>query len=59
MYVFYSNTSRDAMFGSKDSTCPFFAFFSLAEILDVANPDGIVVSISMIKKFNSLKFLDY
>lgn len=32
------------MFGSKDSTCPFFAFFSLAEILDAASPDGIVVS---------------
>ncbi|KAK3746881.1 hypothetical protein QZH41_009207, partial [Actinostola sp. cb2023] len=34
---------RDAMFGSKDSTCPFFAFFSLAEILEVASPDGIVI----------------
>ena len=35
---------RDAMFGSKDPTCPFFAFFSLADILDIASPDGIVVS---------------
>lgn len=33
---------RDAMFGSKDPTCPFFAFFSLADILDAASPDGIV-----------------
>lgn len=33
---------RDAMFGSKDPTCPFFAFFSLADVLDVASPDGIV-----------------
>ena len=32
------------MFGSKDPTCPFFAFFSLADILDIASPDGIVVS---------------
>lgn len=31
------------MFGSKDPTCPFFAFFSLADILDAASPDGIVV----------------
>ena len=34
---------RDAMFGSKDPTCPFFAFFSLADILEAASPDGIVV----------------
>ena len=34
---------RDAMFGSKDATCPFFAFFSLADVLDTATPDGIVV----------------
>ncbi|KAJ7394682.1 Protein ELYS [Desmophyllum pertusum] len=33
---------RDAMFGSKDPTCPFFAFFSLADILDAKSPDGIV-----------------
>ena len=32
------------MFGSKDPTCPFFAFVSLVDILDVASPDGIVVS---------------
>ena len=31
------------MFGSKDPTCPFFAFFSLIDVLDVASPDGIVV----------------
>lgn len=37
---------RDAMFGSKDPTCPFFAFFSLADILDAASPDGIVVGYS-------------
>ena len=34
------------MFGSKDPTCPFFAFFSLADILDAASPDGIVVGYS-------------
>ncbi|KAK2553031.1 Protein ELYS [Acropora cervicornis] len=33
---------RDAMFGSKDYSCPFFAFISLVDILDVASPDGIV-----------------
>ncbi|XP_032239652.1 protein ELYS isoform X2 [Nematostella vectensis] len=33
---------RDAMFGSKDPTCSFFAFFSLAEILNIASPDSIV-----------------
>lgn len=32
------------MFGSKDYSCPFFAFISLVDILDVASPDGIVVS---------------
>jgi len=42
----FSYVVRDAMFGSKDPTCPFFAFFSLADILDAVSPDGIVVGYS-------------
>lgn len=48
---------RDAMFGSKDPTCPFFAFFSLIDVLDVASPDGIVdifVDASTVSSFVSI-----
>ncbi|CAH3037704.1 unnamed protein product [Porites lobata] len=44
---------RDAMFGSKDPTCPFFAFFSLADILDAASPDGIVDIFVEVKSLSS------
>lgn len=43
------------MFGSKDPTCPFFAFFPLADILDAASPDGIVVGFfSRVKQITAL-----
>jgi hypothetical protein len=36
---------RDAMYGSKDPTCPFFSVYSLTDVLDAANPDALIVSI--------------
>ncbi|XP_046849987.1 protein ELYS-like isoform X2 [Xenia sp. Carnegie-2017] len=33
---------RDAMYGSKDPTCPFLSVYSLADVLDTATPDALV-----------------